>query len=431
MSRNRVVVVGGGLAGMAVALRLADGGWRDITVLEAGPALGGLAGSFEHNGRWYPLGYHHILSKDHTLLSYLARIGALDRVQWRRIRMLFEAESGLYDLGHPRDLLRFPLPMGSKLRFLRLMGRAFLTRDWSPWSQESAAVLLERWGDPVVRRVLFEPLAQLKFRLSCEEISAEWLGTRLSYREGAAPLGYIPETNWTKVLCDGMEGLIRSGGATVHTRAAVEGMRMSGTSVTHVLLEDGRAIDGDHFVSTIPTSAYVRICPGDRTPHLASIRYTSLLSMVCTTTQPISPDFYWLNLATRRHSACGLFNLSALNPTIGSPGEACLNFVTHLRGNADETFGRTDGEIVDAYLEDFQRLFGMALSPCWTKLSRIPIYSPVFVKGYTAPPVRSTTARNVYFAGNHCGAPSIASTGSALASGVAAAESLLRDHGVH
>ena len=35
------------------------------------------------------------------------------------------------------------------------------------------------------------------------EVSGAWLGARLHYREGSAPLGYIPGANWTKVLCDG------------------------------------------------------------------------------------------------------------------------------------------------------------------------------------------------------------------------------------
>jgi hypothetical protein len=53
--------------------------------------------------------------------------------------------------------------------------------------------------DPGVRAALFEPLCRLKFDLPCEEVSGAWLGARLHFREGSAPLGYIPKTNWTTV----------------------------------------------------------------------------------------------------------------------------------------------------------------------------------------------------------------------------------------
>ena len=57
------------------------------------------------------------------------------------------------------------------------------------------------------------------------------------------------------------------------------------------------------------------------------------------------------------------------------------------------------------------------------------MYSPVFDRGYRNPPVRSATWRNVYFAGNYRTFPSIASTGTALASGLTAGAAILADHG--
>jgi protoporphyrinogen oxidase len=47
-----VVVLGGGLSGVAAAYTLARSGISDITVVERGPTLGGLAGSFEREGHF-------------------------------------------------------------------------------------------------------------------------------------------------------------------------------------------------------------------------------------------------------------------------------------------------------------------------------------------------------------------------------------------
>jgi protoporphyrinogen oxidase len=424
-----VVVLGGGLSGVATAYTLARAGWKDITVVERGPALGGLAGSFQRDGRFYPLGYHHILHRDRTLLYFLETIGALPAVRWRRIRMLFELQGRLYDLGTPGGFLAFPMSLPDKLRFVRLMLRAFFKEDWSDWTDRSGADLVDAWGGPGVREVLFEPLTRLKFQLPASEVSGAWLGARLYHREGSAPLGYIPAANWTKVLCDGVTRLLAEEGVTVRLGQSATRLETRGDRVEGALLASGETVRGDLFVSTLPTEVYLTLLPAEDTPGLRSIRYTALLSAVCATRQRVEPDFYWMNLATAGHAACGLFTLSSLNPTIGGPGETTVNFVTHLQSRADPVFARSDAELMAAYAEDFRRVFGRSLDPFWSNVARVPMYSPVFDRGYRNPPARSATWRNVYFAGNYRTFPSIASTGTALGSGLEAGAAILRDHG--
>ena len=53
-----VVIVGGGIAGAAAALRLAEGG-REVVLFEAGERLGGLVVSFEIGGTPLECFYHH------------------------------------------------------------------------------------------------------------------------------------------------------------------------------------------------------------------------------------------------------------------------------------------------------------------------------------------------------------------------------------
>jgi protoporphyrinogen oxidase len=428
MANPSVVVLGGGLSGIATAYVLARAGWEDVLVVERGAALGGLAGSFEQDGRFYPLGYHHILDRDRALLFFLDLVGALPLVRWRRIHMLFHAGGRSYDLSRPTGFLAFPMTLADKLRFLRLMTRAFLTSDWSPWEGRAAAELVDAWAGPGVRVNVFDPLCRLKFDLSSSEVSAAWLGARLSFREGASPLGYIPNANWTKVLCDGLTRLLETTGVRVRLGTPVAGLRHEGDRIAQATLADGQPVGADIFVSTLPPPVYLGLVPEEGTPPLPSIRYTALISAVCATRQPIVPDFYWMNLVSLDHTACGLFVLSSLNPTIGARGDTCLNFVTHLGGADRALFRLPDDALTERYLADFRAIFGFELAPFWTHLTRVPMYSPIFDRGYRNPPVRSARWRNVYFAGNYRTFPSVASTGTALASGVETARQILRDH---
>jgi protoporphyrinogen oxidase len=423
------VVIGGGLAGVATAYTLARAGWRNVTIVEQSDALGGLAGSFEHGGRFYPLGYHHILHRDRTLLFFLDRIGDLGRVRWRRIQMLFRQHGRNHSLGTIGGFLRYPLPLLDKARFVRLMLRAFRKQDWSDWLDVRATDLIDSWASPSVRRAIFEPLARLRFEASCDELSAAWLGARLHYREGSAPLGYIPKANWTKILCEGVSRLVEEAGVRVKLRARVSALRVREARMCAVELSGGETIDADLFVNNLPTETYRMLCPEDRTPALDAIRYSALLSLVCATPDTLSPEFYWLNLSPGETTACAIFQLSALNPSISAAGETCLNFVTHLRSRERPLFHLPEDEIRKRYEADFRRVFGRPLEPAWTHLTRVGLYAPFFDPGYRNPPVQSSTYANLFFAGNYRTYPSIASTGTALGSGIEAGEAILRAHG--
>ena len=411
-----------------MAWGLARSGAFDVTVIERGATLGGLAGSFERDGHFYPLGYHHILHRDRTLLYFLERIGARSSVSWRRIRMLFRVGERLFNLANPLDFLAFPMSLADKARFTLMMARAFLKSDWSDWQDKSAVDLLDSWSSAGVRHALFEPLTRLKFELPCEEVSGAWLGARLHHREGSAALGYIPGANWTKVLCEGMHKLVAEAGVTILTRTSVCGLSRTDGKVRAVELDGGRSLEAEIVVSTIPTEAYMGLGPEDETPELGSIRYTALISMVCASKKAVTPDFYWMNLASRDRAACGIFLLNSLNPSIGREGDSCVNFVTHLNSREKPFFAKSDDELRAAYLDDFRAIFGFDLEPHWTNVARVPLYSPVFTKGYRNPPPRSSTLSNVYFAGNYRTFPSIVSTGTALASGLETADVMLHDH---
>jgi len=80
MSGPRIVVVGGGLAGIAAALCCVDAG-ASVTLLERRPRLGGATWSFARRGLWYDNGQHVFLRCCTAYQAFLARIGAEDGVR--------------------------------------------------------------------------------------------------------------------------------------------------------------------------------------------------------------------------------------------------------------------------------------------------------------------------------------------------------------
>lgn len=425
-----VVVLGGGLSGIAAATALSRGGCKKITIVEQGRALGGLAGTFEQEGHFYPLAYHHILDRDRPLLYFLNEIGALSKVRWRRVRMLFHLENQLYDLTRPGGFLNFPMRFSDKLRFAGLMMRSFRKSDWSDWNGRTARDLIDSWASEGVRSAIFEKLSRLKFGLPCREVSASWLGARLHFREGSAPFGFIPGSNWTKELCDGLTKLVADEGVELRLGATAHALHSRDGRVTELELVGGDRLGADIFVSTLPTETYMGLVPTDCSPYLEKVRYTAVISAICTTRQRIEPDFYWMNMLSLEQNSCGLFCLSSLNPSIGAPGETCLNFVTHVPSRHDDFFHRSDKALWNGYRSDFRGIFGFDLEPDWTHLTKMPKYSPILVPEYRNPPIRSHSWENVYFAGNYRTFPSTVTTGTALYSGLEAGQAVLHDLGI-
>ncbi|MGF1425918.1 hydroxysqualene dehydroxylase HpnE [Kitasatospora sp. LaBMicrA B282] len=79
-ARRTAVVVGGGLAGLTAALRLAEADYR-VTLLEARPRLGGLAFSFRRGELTVDNGQHVFLRCCTAYRGLIERLGAGDRVE--------------------------------------------------------------------------------------------------------------------------------------------------------------------------------------------------------------------------------------------------------------------------------------------------------------------------------------------------------------
>jgi protoporphyrinogen oxidase len=72
--RTRVLIIGAGPAGLTAAWELAEAGLRDVTVLEATRAIGGLAQSVEYKGNRIDIGGHRFFSKSDWVMDWWTRM---------------------------------------------------------------------------------------------------------------------------------------------------------------------------------------------------------------------------------------------------------------------------------------------------------------------------------------------------------------------
>jgi protoporphyrinogen oxidase len=216
---SRVVVIGGGIAGLSAAYRLSQAA-LNVVLVESSAQLGGLGTFFRSEDAWVERFYHCIMPTDDALLGLLEDLGLRDAVQWRRTTMGMAVDGARYPFSTALDLLRFrPLPFPERVRLgavsllLRRLGKDkdldhVRTEDW----------LRGLYGDQIWESV-WEPLFRSKFGPAVGDVPALYLWQRLGRESNVAVRGY-PRGGY-KSLIDCLQRAIEEAGGTVRTSAPV------------------------------------------------------------------------------------------------------------------------------------------------------------------------------------------------------------------
>ena len=115
-------VLGGGILGMTVALRLAQKGYK-VTLLEARQHLGGLADAWQLGDVTWDRHYHVTLMSDLHTRAILEELNLYDQMEWVETKTGFFTDGQLHSMSNSLEFLKFP-----PLRFvdkLRLGGTIF------------------------------------------------------------------------------------------------------------------------------------------------------------------------------------------------------------------------------------------------------------------------------------------------------------------
>jgi protoporphyrinogen oxidase len=253
---EHVVVVGGGIGGLAAARGLVLAG-KQVTVLEAAPTVGGLVQGFEVQGQPLERYYHYVLPQEGDILRLIDQLGLSSRVGW------FPGSIGILDGGRvwpftsPVDLLRFA-PLSPVDRIRAGVGALRLGRvsDWEHLDTIPARQWLSQLTSPAVTEVVWDPLLRAKFGPAAGQVPAAWMWGRLDQRRRARKgagevIGYMQGGfgQLFRALADDLT----SRGADVRTSAPARQIFLEGDRVAGVEVEgDVIGADAVLFAGTLP-----------------------------------------------------------------------------------------------------------------------------------------------------------------------------------
>ena len=273
-----MIVIGGGLAGLAASVALAEAGWR-VRLFEQRPFLGGRAASYVlPDGEHVDNCQHVTFGCCTNLEDFYRRVGSSSKIKFFDCLVLVDPQGrrGVMHAG----LLPAPFHMtGSFLTFSPLslkdklaIARAFysiLTSGGRPadanvpggismleWlhRRKQTPAAINRFWRAVLVSALSEELERIDAQYGIDVFWKAVLSTKYGYRMGV-PAVALGE------LYDSCRAAIEQQGGEVVFRAALRGLRIENGKLNAVVLDGGREETADAFILALPHTVLSEVLP--------------------------------------------------------------------------------------------------------------------------------------------------------------------------
>jgi protoporphyrinogen oxidase len=192
MTQN-VAIVGSGLLGMTLALRLADAG-ASVTIFESADQIGGLAAAWEIGDVVWDRHYHVTLASDKFTRKLVTELGLADDYRWVETKTGFYGNGKLISMSDTREFLKFPLlDLISKLRLGATIFHASRVKDW----KRLESITVEDWLTKLSGKKTFEkvwkPLLKSKLGEAYKDTSAAFIWATIQRMYAARQSGMKKE----------------------------------------------------------------------------------------------------------------------------------------------------------------------------------------------------------------------------------------------
>lgn len=417
----KVIILGGGLSGLAAADKLLDKGFQ-VEILEGAPFLGGLASSFPMEGEEIPRFNHHIVESNKKTLEYLNRYKLMGKNKWQRIKMGFGVDGKIHNATNPFGLLKFNyLSLWGKFRFgLFGLYTIFILNpekiddklDLDTWMNKYA-------GREVTEKIWAQLYGRNKFNISLKKISAKQFAHRLYEKEGYDKFTF--PVKGMQGMVDGLEKDIKKKGGKIFYPIKIQSLDVKKKIITYSSGIQNITKDYDILINTIPVPELIKFTTGLPKKYVESIkklRYVPVVGLCWGTKNYPKKDVYWINLIGERVHV--IYQHSIIIDKYKSKITWCVRY-----GGSEEDLYKTDDEIKKLYLEVLYKYFpDMKIK--WVKVFREKYAEPIYDKDYAKyAPSYETPVSTLFNAGIQVTFPKIRNMNVALESGEIVAEKIV------
>lgn len=298
-------VVGGGMMGMTLALRLSQAGHR-VVLYEGADTLGGLGAPWTLGDVVWDRYYHVTLLSDSATRSMLAELGLESEVKWVETKTGFLANGQLVSMSNAIEYLLLPgLSPLDKLRIGATIVYGSRVTDWRALERVSVEDWLTRLSGRSAFQTLWRPLLEAKLGAAWREASAAfiWATIQRLYAARRTGLkkemfGYVPG-GYARVTARFQEQLVGRG---VEIRLGDPVRAIRGISPPESLLRvetAGTERSFERVVVTATPRTVARLCPDllpDQRRCFDGVRYQGVVCASLLLEKPLAG--YYLSYLT-------------------------------------------------------------------------------------------------------------------------------------
>ncbi|MCD4700349.1 MAG: FAD-dependent oxidoreductase [Candidatus Aegiribacteria sp.] len=318
---GKIAVLGAGLAGLRAADILSEKG-LNVLIIEKEAKPGGLAITFQQSGFFFDLGPHRFHTENSRILQFVEELlpGELLELQrLSRIRLLDRYFS--YPLVFGDVLKKMPLHRSAgfilsyfaeRLKSLFASGEERSFRGW----------VISRFGKKLYD-LYFGPYTEKIWGCPADELSADWASQRITVprltdlvKATMSPLKYSARSLVSKFyypiggigrISDALAGRVSARGATFMYSSSPDSIQQLPEGGYGISV-NGKVIEVDGIVSTIPVTEYVRLV-GSIVPegiHHCSekLNYRAVLFLVLQLKTRVMANDHWIYIPENKY----LFN---------------------------------------------------------------------------------------------------------------------------
>ncbi len=276
IAKQNFVVLGGGIAGLATARELLKRGCN-VTLIEKGSEVGGLARTFERDGFRFDIGGHRFHSNNPSVVQWLKELLKSDLLVVPRTSHIYlNGRFVDYPIKFPGALSIFS-PLVAAQMVVSYLAAKITERKRQDTSFEDWVI--KRYGKALYE-VFFKPYTEKVWGIACNQLSATWAAQRISIpsmgraiRHAIAPPKQAPATAISEfyypragfsMIPEALKREILEMGGVIYTSTSLSCCTPteSGFQVT-VKQEDGamKTMTADHVVSTVPINCLLEAIP--------------------------------------------------------------------------------------------------------------------------------------------------------------------------
>ena len=356
-------IIGGGMLGMTLALRLSQQGHK-VTIYESADKVGGLTSSWQMDGVVWDKYYHVILMSDLNTRKILKEIGLENDLRWVETKTGFYSNGKLYSMSNLIEFFKFPpINLIDKFRLGLTIFAASKIKNWERLEKIPVADWLTKWSGKRVFDKIWLPLLKAKLGDNYKNTSAAFIWTTIQRMYAARKSGLKKEmfgyvTGGYEKINNRFASYLAKKGIDIKYNSKVKSVKKTSSGMLEVITDNNSAQLFDDVISTLSSKESVKIAEGLTDAEVQKHNDIKYLGVICPSIllkNSISP-YYVTNITDTWPPFTGIIEMTALIDKNEIKGNHLIYLPKYVNPD-DELFNKSDKELRDIFLGALYKMY--------------------------------------------------------------------------